>query len=47
MLLIQILAYNRFKISALTLDEEFELPYGPCSVSDIQYNLSISSKNNK
>ena len=27
---------NKFKISALTWNEEFELPDGPCLVSDIQ-----------
>ena len=27
---------NKFKISAPTWSEEFELPDGPCSISDIQ-----------
>ena len=36
---------NKVKISALTLNDEFNLPYGSYSVSDIQY--CISSKNMK
>ena len=27
---------NKFRISGITWDKEFELPYGSCSVSDIQ-----------
>ena len=55
MLLYQTLAYiwknikksyknNKFKISAPTWNEEFELPDGSYSVSDIQDYLVISSK---
>ena len=35
---------NKFKISALTWNEEFELPDGSYSVSDIQYYLEYIIK---
>ena len=36
---------NKFKISALTWNEEFELPDGSYSVSDIQYYFAYVLKN--
>ena len=36
---------NKFKISALTWNEEFELPDGSYSVSDIQYYFAYILKN--
>ena len=36
---------NKFKISAPTWSEEFELPDGSYSILDIQYYLSIFLKN--
>ena len=35
---------NKFKISALTWNEEFELPDGSYSVSDIQYHFKYILK---
>ena len=40
--------YNRFKISAPTWNDKFELPYGSYSVSDIQdYFEYILKKHSK
>ena len=36
---------NKFKISATTWNEEFELPYGSYSVSDIQGYFEYIIKN--
>ena len=43
MLLYQILAYknNKFKISAPTWNEEFELPDGSCQIFKIILTLSL------
>ena len=38
---------NKFKISAPTWNEKFELPYGSYSVSDIKVILSVSYNRNK
>ena len=38
---------NRFKISAPTWNDEFELSDGSYSVSDINITLNLSSKNTK
>ena len=38
---------NKFKISAPTWNDEFNLPDGSYSVSDVQVILNISSKNMK
>ena len=37
--------YNKFQISAPTWNEEFELPDGSCSVSDIQDYFEYILKN--
>ena len=38
---------NKFKISAPTWNEKFELPYGSYSVADIKVILSVSYNRNK
>ena len=38
---------NKFKISAPTWNDEFELPYGSCSISHIQVYFEFIIKNMK
>ena len=38
---------NKFKISAPTWNDEFDVPDGSCSVSDILDYFNLSSKNTK
>ena len=38
---------NKFKISAPTWNDEFDLPDGSCSIAGIQVTLNLSPKNTK
>ena len=38
---------NKFKISAPTWNDEFDVPDGSCSISDILDYFNLSSKNTK